>query len=102
MFIVRTITSKPANVNWFRRDPESTVETVSQFMAQQLSDGAFVKNRNRKIGKHKLVNTMVFNEQADYDKWRAAADANLAYTQRTEYNQANGMTTVVKKFLRIE
>jgi hypothetical protein len=102
MFIVRTITVKPANVSWFHRDPGSTAETVSQFMAQQLSAGAFLKNRSRKVGKNKVINTMVFADQAAYEAWKTAADAHPAYIQRTEYNESNGISKVVKKFLRVE
>ena len=102
MFIVRTFIVKPAGIKWFHMEPGSTAETVPQFMASQLSAGAFLKNRNRKVGKNKIVNTMVFADQAAYETWKAAAEAHPTYTQRNAYYESNGITKVVKKFLKVD
>jgi hypothetical protein len=95
MFIVKTISTKPAGVHW--RAPEvisGTTQTLGQWTLAQ--DGV-VSTKTRKAGKHKLVNVSVFRDQAAYDAYVAARDTNTEFIARTEYNTANNITSIVKK-----
>jgi hypothetical protein len=101
MFIVRTVFVKPADVKWYRA-AEGTAQTLAQFGAAQFAAGAYLRNRTRKIGKNRVITTMVFADQAAYDTWRAACDVHPESIAKNAYFEANGITKVVKKFQMVE
>lgn len=101
MFIVRTFTVKPAGTSW-HKTPEGSTETLTQFAAAQLAAGGYIKLRTRKIGRNKVVKTMVFADQAAYDAWQAAISVHPDFIAKAAYNEANGITKVVKKFQLVE
>ena len=101
MFIVRTVFVKPAEVKWYA-PAEGVAQTLAQWGASQFAAGAYTRARTRKIGKNKVITTMVFADQAAYDTWRAACDAHPESIAKNAYFEANGVTKVVKKFLEVE
>lgn len=102
MFIVRTITVRPAGTAWYQHNPALGAQTLLQFAAEQYANGAFVRTRNRKVGKNKVINTTVFADQAAYEAWKAVAEAHPQYAARDAYFAANGITKTVKKFQLVE
>lgn len=101
MFIVRTVFVKPAGIKWYK-PAEGVTETLAQFGAAQFAAGAYLKARNRKVGKNKVVSTMVFADQAAYDAWRTACDAHPESVAKNAYFEASGITKVVKKYQLVE
>lgn len=101
MFIVRTVLIKPAGVSWYQHDPALGSQTLQQFAAEQYAAGAYVRTRNRKIGKNKIINTTVFADQAAHNAYKAAADAHPQQQAREAYFAANGITKIVKKFQEV-
>jgi hypothetical protein len=101
MFIVRTIFVKPAGIKWYRAAPGVT-ETLAQWGAAQFAAGAYTKARSRKVGKNKVISTMVFADQAAYETWRTACDAHPETSLKNTYFEANGITKVVKKFQMVD
>jgi hypothetical protein len=101
MFMVRTFTTRPDGVAWYKA-PEGVAETLAQWGAAQFATGAFTKARLRKIGKNKVVKTMLFADQASYDTWKEAIKVHPEHIAKMAYNEANGIVTVTKKFLMVD
>ena len=101
MFIVRTIFVKPAGIKWYRAAADCT-ETLPQWSAAQLAAGAYIKARSRKVGKNKVISTMVFADQAAYEAWVTASDAHPETSLKNTYFEANGITQVIKKLQMVD
>lgn len=96
MFIVRTFVTKPAGTAWYKHDADTLgAETLAQWTAGQTS---ILRNRTRKVGKNKKVNTMVFADQAAYDAYKAAVEATPQWQARQAYFETTGFVVVTRKF----
>lgn len=99
MFMIRTIVTKPADATF--RLPQmvaGTSLTLGQWVATQTG---FVAARTRRFGPNKIVNTVVFDTQANADAYQAALASNSEYVARQQYNAAHGITSVVRRFQEV-
>jgi len=100
MFIVKSIITKPAGTQFRARQ---VVPGTTKTMAQWAKDQPGVLGvRNRRLNKNKIVKTVRFADQAAMDAFLAALDANPEHQARQEYNAANGITVVTRKFQVVE
>jgi hypothetical protein len=99
MFMIRTIVTKPADVTF--RLPQlvaGTSLTLGQWVAQQPG---YVVARTRRFGANKVINTVVFDTQANAEAYLAQLATNSEYVARQTYNAAHGITSVVRKFQEV-
>jgi len=99
MFIIRTIITKPAGTKF--RTPQLISGTTLQLGQWTKQQNGVTGSRTRRLGKNKIVNTVVFTDQAAADAYLAALATNTEYQARQEYNAANGITIVTRKYQEI-
>lgn len=96
MFIVKTFKTKPDGVAW--RTPQLVAETGLTLGAWALTQDGVISTRTRKKGNNVTVTVNVFRDQAAYNAFVAVRDTNPEYIARITYEEANGISTEIKKF----
>ena len=100
MFIVKTIVTKPADAAW--RAPQVIAETGQTLGAWLMSQDGVISSRTRKARQNVRVNTTVFRDQAAHEAVVAARAENSEFIARTTYSEANGITTVTRKWQLVD
>jgi hypothetical protein len=98
MFILQTVTTKPANVAW--RVPATIPgpnSTTMDGLQWTLSQPGVVSSVIQNHGPNTRISYVAFTDSASADALLAARDAVPEFQARAAYRAAHGMTNVVTK-----
>lgn len=98
-FIVKTLTHKLADAAWFNATNPVAATTLKSWTATQTG---IVSSRRKLLGQNTVQHTMVFDTQASYETYAAAAALLPEATARAAHAATTGQTVTMRKFQEIK
>ena len=97
-YVIKILSTKPANVAWFVQSGPMATSTLGNMRAFDLGSTGYLDSGMAMVDKNTVHNLVVFDTQANGDAWLAAKATQADWMVHDAYFTAQGITTVVTTY----